>query len=149
MKCFFVGGSVAEKAVFGGDEPVITIQVFENIIDAIYGNAKSGKGQTWVALKISQPWIVYVLAISVRDPEETFRAFHNAGDEVVGDGGGIANVLSEDAEIVTIVAVESGHGAEPHESLTVFIDTVHLIGREALRDIKSGQLVLRLWCLRP
>ena len=149
MECFFVGRRIAVKAIFGGDEPVIAIQVFNNIIDAIHRYAKPGKGQPWVALEIALLGIVYVLTIPVSDPEEAFRPFHNAGDKVVGNGGGISEILSEDPEIVSIIAVESGHGTEPHKALAVFIDTVDLVGRKTLRNVESGQLVLRLWCLRP
>jgi len=128
MECFFVGRRVAVEAIFGCDEPEVAIEVFENIIDAVYRYAKSAEGLARIALEVSHLRIEYVLSVSMCDPEEAFGPFHDAGDEVVGDGGGISDILSEDLEVVTIVSVEAGHGAEPHEALAVFINAIDLVG---------------------
>lgn len=149
MVCFFIGRGVAIESVFGCDEPVIAIQVFNNVIDAIHWYPKSGKSWMGIPLEIALLGIVYILTISVCNPKQAFRALHDCCNEIVGDGCCISDILSENSKVVAIIAVESGHSPEPHEALAVLINTVYLVGRETLCDIEPGQLILRLWCLCP
>jgi hypothetical protein len=48
--------------------------------------------------------------------------------------------MAENFKLITIVAVEAGHGAKPHEPAGILINGIHLVVRQTLGEIDMREL---------
>jgi len=80
------------------------------------------------------------------DPHFTFRAFEDLFDKVIADGVGVMLVVAKDLEFVAVIAIKAGHGAKPHKTARVLIETGNVIVGEAVGKVESRKLIVSRLC---
>jgi hypothetical protein len=86
--------------------------------------------------------IEQVEAIACFDPEFVVGPFENADNVIVREGAAILQVVGEYLEPVTIIAIETGHGAGPEKTLVILIEAIDLVVGETADDIEPGERIL-------
>ena len=59
-------------------------------------------------------------------PDITRRVLQYMGNNIIADGSGVADVVPEGLEAITVKAVQAVHGAKPHIALAIFQDGIDL-----------------------
>jgi hypothetical protein len=69
------------------------------------------------------------------------RSFQYFFNIVIAEGGGIAEIVFEYFELISIVAVEAGHGAYPEKTSFIFEEAIDPVVGKSLVDIQSRKTV--------
>ena len=59
-------------------------------------------------------------------PDITRRVLQYMGNNIIADGSGVADVVPEGLEAITVKAVQAVHGTKPHIALAIFQDGIYL-----------------------
>src|SRR5437762_11704188 len=107
----------------------MAILSFKDAGNSCLGDSKFLQFPVYVTVKSFNRRVIYRKPITGFYPKSSPGPFHNAGNEIAGQGIRISQVMPEYFELVSVIPVQPGHGTDPQKPVFVLIKTSYLVIR--------------------
>jgi len=120
-----------------GCNPEVVVLIDEEVVDLTVVQTRGIGGIVLEAGYFSGYGIVAVDPRAVGAyPYDALLILDQAADEIAAYTGGIFGIVTEGGELISVEAVESVLGSEPHESLAVLQDVVYdALGKSLVKGV--------------
>ena len=142
------GGIVFIEACTGGYKPKIAVRILLDIDDGVGIDVKAVKKVTGIAVEFFGERVINIKAIAGRDPEVTTGAFEYLHDIVIAKGCRVLGVMVKYPEGIPVIAIKTGHGAQPKKAFFILANSNHFIMGKTPGDVQPGEPVF-IFPVRP